>query len=511
MITICSTRYDIYYLNVLNLCNIYDKYQSRFSTRITSSMAISAQNMPVVVSKNSYIDKALEYDDMLTVIDFITTTNYPIDKLYIDKFWATLQEDKLIYVNDELLQWMGFNAKTNYHRKDHFLRLLDNNKISYNCYTNEEYREFLESLFGDSKNNSLYPEIPTYKNSHGIKHILLTTKSFKRTMMCIDTNNGKSVQDYYLALEDLFKFYIDYQMQYKERYVQQQLLLKDKEVQENKELLLLKDKEVQLKDNELKEKDQIIAEKDKSINRIGLLNEEYLSYKKYSEKKEVLYIGSTLDYARQGLFKVSKTKDVTKRTSTHNSSHPIGDEFIVFREVQCNDALSLERYSKHLLKSFRPCDGREFYRIPYDLLMKIIDIVENDFNNSENEVNNIINQFNEMRKNNDEINWTNGLPIEILNDNSSSSSRDITLALNRDSIVLTVPTNNLSEDQKKELFINTINAYKQTLTGRKKPNWNNLHKMLNQALKQYNKSPKLDDYTHEIFPLCSILGLTLTN
>ena len=392
---------------------------------------------------------------------------------------------------------MGFEAKLDKHRKQHFLDLLKLNEIEYKEYSNEEYEKFLESVYTDSKNSTIYPKLPTYKNSHSIKHILLTSDSLKCAMMVIGRGKAKRVREYYLSLEKLFELYIDYQMQYKERYVQQQLLLKDKEVQEKEELLLLKD-------NELKEKDR-------SINRIGLLNEEYLSYKKYSEKKEVLYIGSTLDYARQGLFKVSKTKDVTKRTSTHNSSHPIGDEFIVFREVQCNDALSLERYSKHLLKSFRPCDGREFYRIPYDLLMKIIDIVENDFNNSENEVNNIINQFNEMRKNNDEINWTNGLPIEILNDNSSSSSRDITLALNRDSIVLTVPTNNLSEDQKKELFINTINAYKQTLTGRKKPNWNNLHKMLNQALKQYNKSPKLDDYTHEIFPLCSILGLTLTN
>ena len=67
-------------------------------------MIVSTQNMSIIVSKNTYIDKALEHDNMLTVIDFITTTNYPIDKLYIDKFWATLKNNMLIYVNDELIQ-----------------------------------------------------------------------------------------------------------------------------------------------------------------------------------------------------------------------------------------------------------------------------------------------------------------------------------------------------------------------------------------------------------------------
>ena len=392
---------------------------------------------------------------------------------------------------------MGFEAKLDKHRKQHFLDLLKLNEIEYKEYSNEEYEKFLESVYTDSKNSTIYPKLPTYKNSHSIKHILLTSDSLKCAMMVIGRGKAKRVREYYLSLEKLFELYIDYQMQYKERYVQQQLLLKDKEVQEKEELLLLKD-------NELKEKDR-------SINRIGLLNEEYLSYKKYSEKKEVLYIGSTLDYARQGLFKVSKTKDVTKRTSTHNSSHPIGDEFIVFREVQCNDALSLERYSKHLLKSFRPCDGREFYRIPYDLLMKIIDIVENDFNNSENEVNSIIEQFNEMRKRNDEIDWTSGLPIELLNSSSSSNNGDITLELNEDSIILTIPINNLNPDDKKALLISTIEAYKRTLGNRKKPHWDDLRTMLYAAIKKLNGSAQLFKHKEKIKALCSIYGITLTN
>jgi len=34
-------------------------------------------------------------------------------------------------VTDEIIQWMGFSGKESKHRKDHFLRLLGNNSISY--------------------------------------------------------------------------------------------------------------------------------------------------------------------------------------------------------------------------------------------------------------------------------------------------------------------------------------------------------------------------------------------
>ena len=468
-------------------------------------MAISTQNTTIVVSKNSYIDKALEHDDMLTVIDFITNTNYPIDKLYIDKFWATLQEDKLIYVNDALLKWMGFEEISDRQRKQHFLDLLKINKIEYNCYTNEEYGEFLTYEISYVKNKELYPELPRYKNANKINHILLNSKSLRYAMLAIGNNKSKRIRDYYLVLEDLFKIYIDYQMQYKERYVQQQLLLKeellllkDKEVQEKEELLLLKDKEVQEKDNELKEKD-------KKLNRLSAINQELVSYKKFVEKNEVLYIGTTQEYARQGLFKVSKSKDVIKRTSTHNTSRVLGDEFIIVKEVKCSDALELERYAKHALSGFRCFTNREYYNIPYNLLLRIINQIEHDFNNIESFVNEVLDEFMLMKESNDVIDWTKGLPEDVL-DNSTSS---VTLAIeDNNTFTISFSIKGIDQEELLTLFIDKLNWYKSELRGRK-PCWTNVCALLTNALKEYNKRPGLKNYKNDIVRLCSTLGLSL--
>ena len=324
-------------------------------------------------------------------------------------------------------------------------------------------------------------------------------------MMCIGTNNGKRIQDYYLALEDLFNFYIDYQIQYKERYIQQQLLLKDKELHENKELLLLKDKEVQLKDNELKEKDNELKEKDKKLNRLGAINQELVSYKKFVEKNEVLYIGTTQEYARQGLFKVSKSKDVIKRTSTHNTSRVLGDEFIIVKEVKCSDALELERYAKHALSGFRCFTNREYYNIPYNLLLRIINQIEHDFNNIESFVNEVLDEFMLMKETNDVIDWTKGLPDDVL-DNSTSS---VTLTIeDNNTFTISFSIKGIDQEELLTLFIDKLNWYKADLRGRK-PCWTNVCALLTNALKEYNKRPGLKNYKNDIVRLCNTLGLSL--
>jgi len=120
-----------HYLRLLELFDIYDRYKSEY-TELRNNHLLTIENkevqsMSVVLPEKNYVEQALTiYEDnaeMLSVIDFIDITNFTINNLFIDKFWATLQEDKLIYVTDELIQWMGFNAKQNYNRKDHFLRL----------------------------------------------------------------------------------------------------------------------------------------------------------------------------------------------------------------------------------------------------------------------------------------------------------------------------------------------------------------------------------------------------
>jgi hypothetical protein len=50
-----------------------------------------------------HIEIALTADHMLTVVEFIEMTKYPIDTFMIDKFWNTMEQNRLIYVDNNLV------------------------------------------------------------------------------------------------------------------------------------------------------------------------------------------------------------------------------------------------------------------------------------------------------------------------------------------------------------------------------------------------------------------------
>ena len=57
-----------------------------------------------------YVRAALERDELLTVAEFIKVTEFPIDMFMIDRFWSTLKDDQLIYVDDELIYLDGLSS-----------------------------------------------------------------------------------------------------------------------------------------------------------------------------------------------------------------------------------------------------------------------------------------------------------------------------------------------------------------------------------------------------------------
>ena len=91
---------------------------------------------------SDYIEKALsESDELLTVIDFIKVTKFPIDAFMIDRFWNTMEEDQLIYVDEELIRWMGYSCAAMRDRKCDFIGLSSSCDEKY--YDNKQYTDFL--------------------------------------------------------------------------------------------------------------------------------------------------------------------------------------------------------------------------------------------------------------------------------------------------------------------------------------------------------------------------------
>jgi hypothetical protein len=132
-----------------------------------------------------YIAKALELPEMLTVVDFIHETAYPIDTFMIDRFWNTINDERLVYVDDELIRWMGYSNEETRKRKRDFMYLLKeanegSEGMDYYHYSNDEYKEFFAGVIAPA---NIYPPPGEGRGYVSAKHFLLSPNTLRSTMM----------------------------------------------------------------------------------------------------------------------------------------------------------------------------------------------------------------------------------------------------------------------------------------------------------------------------------------
>jgi hypothetical protein len=289
-----------------------------------------------------YIAKALSNPNCLSVVDFIHETAYPIDTFMIDRFWNTMNDDQLIYVDDELIRWMGYSCEEAKKRKQDFMKLLKESSegSDYYQYSNDEYKEFFGYAIAYP---NIYPLPGEGRGYVSAKHLLLTSKCLRMTMMRVNTSRGNQVREYYWALEDLFKIYVKYQSEYKNR-------------ETIKELELAK-KETELAQNQL-------AAKTTYINNIKSLieNTRPLSFKEY------VYIATTDFYSTRNQFKLGKATNLKSRLSAYNTGRPEGDRYYYTYIWPTADSALLEKKITTHLRQWQDAKDREMYVINYDWL-----------------------------------------------------------------------------------------------------------------------------------------------
>lgn len=423
---------------------------------------------------NNYITKALEHSDLLTVPEFIKYVNYPIDTFMIDRFWASIKKNQLIYVDDDLIRWMGYNSSELYHRKMTFMKLLVDRE--YYEYTNKEYEQFLENPISPDGDIGVYPPVDKSGKSNKVKHVLLPSKTLKLIMMKVNTSKGDQVREYYLSLEELFSIYVEYQNEYK---------------------LLQTTAQLALKDQKLQEQDQI-------INRISLFNQELIDKQKFNTRDEILYIGSTYECARQGLFKASKTKDIKSRNAAHNTTHPVGDEFVILYTIKCSNALQLEQRVKHILKYWRPSNSREYYKIPYILLVDVIELLANDMTIEEEFINSKIDEYKKRKVCTDQINYLEGVPLEKFKMlPAPEPANDLPPTLE---IQITFTITGWSQTQTDEFITAALVEYKST---HKKHSWKSLYEFIKNKLDPNMKRHGLAANKDKLIETCQKYGINI--
>ena len=181
----------------------------------------------------------------------------------------------------------------------------------------------------------------------------------------------------------------------------------------------------------LEEKDTMLKEQDDRLNRLYIIQKELLSYKKRASKEETVYIVSTANYARQGIYKIGRTKNAMKfRSSGHNTTHIEGDKVKVIREFKVNDSVLVERNIHTKLQGLLLEGEKEFFMCPYYLLESVIDLIVHNDDDENIFVNKIIDsvfKLKQMALNS--VDWTTGIPSDTFNETLTITDGDEKLAV----------------------------------------------------------------------------------
>jgi hypothetical protein len=295
---------------------------------------------------------------LLTIKELLKHVNYDINSIYIDQFWDNIEHDKWIYIDNELILWLDY--KDIKRGKEFIIRILKQyfkESDDYKILNNSEF--VLEDFCSTFKVEQNINE--EKRGAHNKQYIIVSPDCFKELCMHVGTSRSKEIKKYYIELEKIFKFYLQYQSKYQE--------LENKKIQE----------ELENKDKELTE------EKKKNIKHTFRLIQERLL-----ELNEYIYIAASKNSAELNRFKIGMTKYIDTRISNYNTGRSDDDEFYYIYIMKCYDCESLEKMIFSRLSHFQYIDrhgkkGNEMYQIHYDTLIQIFKEFEQfEFNNSKN-------------------------------------------------------------------------------------------------------------------------------
>ena len=298
----------------------------------------------------------IKYKEQLTIKDLLVELKYEINELYVDKFWENISNDKWIYINDEMLEWLGYESIREIRSKEYYIKLLNTNFVSM-C----DYKQLNSSELKDFYTGVDYRiEMPKNINEHNkVKHLLVSPRCFKESLMLMNTKKAKIIRKYYLDLEEVFKFYLQYQSEY----------MKHQLINQQKELNRIKYGSEMFK--------QIIIQKN--------------TFK----QDEFIYVATSKNYASRNIFKIGTTKLHQGRLRGYQTGRCEDDKFKYLYIMRCVSGKELEQLIFNRLRffSYRDDKGKvlnELFEIDYHLLLNILKEFEKFEEMSTNNINNYL-------------------------------------------------------------------------------------------------------------------------
>ncbi len=284
------------------------------------------------------------HSNMLSVKELLNLVNYPINEIYIDKFWDNIENDKWIYIDTEMLKYIGYSDNNIRIGKQKFVNLLNNNfeeNIDYKSLFTKDFSMYLVRYKEDNKLDV----------GNKTKHLIVSPDCFKQTLMLLRTEKSKEIKKYYIELEKIFKFYLQYQSKYQE--------LKNLET-----IKELENKDKELEETKREYKKFIVNQSNKVIT---------------LEKDEYIYGTTNNLNALSNINKFGKSKNLISRLSNFNINSLDENDFYHFLAVKCYNSTVLESLIHALLKPFNY--KNELYQLHSVPLTKIVNKICTEYNN----------------------------------------------------------------------------------------------------------------------------------
>jgi hypothetical protein len=300
---------------------------------------------------------------LLSVKELLNTINYQYNDIFIDKFWQNIKDDIWLYIDDNMLKYIGYQAIELKKEKQNYYDLIKRNfdvNIDYKYINLSEFKNFLSTHEVLIENNE-------YNNHNKVKHLIVSPDCFKQSLMLLKTNKSKEIKKYYIELEKIFKFYLEYQNTFRESELQK----KEKELENNKKELL--------------EKENIINEQKEELG--NLINIQQKTVKEL-KKDEYVYIATNKLNSKNNVFKIGKTLTLNGRLSNFNINSLLDNEFYYTFITKCTNAKMLECLIHNFLNPF--IYKNELFQLHYQPLSKIVQEICIQYDLMTNMVNNYI-------------------------------------------------------------------------------------------------------------------------
>ncbi|XP_057340183.1 putative leucine-rich repeat-containing protein DDB_G0290503 [Microplitis mediator] len=294
-----------------------------------------------------------------------------IDKLFI-KVWTAFESQVGKYIISFLiLKSMEFDSKFNFDKQlSKFVKLLETNKVGDKTIRN--FKSCIKSL-----NKCSAKKVKKYYTNFG-----KIFDCYKNNIAKLEKqklrNDNQELREQLNEIETQFH-------KKKTHFNEKKTQLNEIETQLNEKITQLNEIKTQLNEikTQLNEKETQLNEKDTQLNELIHINSSngiVLDDIKMPNQDGYIYIATTIQYARQNIFKIGFTVDLNRRLSGLNTGKISTDRLYYSYYKKTFNVRKIEQMIHNLLVDYRDSSKNEFFKLHYTCLSEIVKFVINNSN-----------------------------------------------------------------------------------------------------------------------------------